>query len=103
MEELNIGRSDVRDPTAGLNEEDKTVLMHATEAEWVLYLRSALQALCLMEDLDDVAPLSRDPPCTTAEICVDLYIKFTELASEQSGRPVGAPMLREWVLALGDQ
>ena len=36
-------------------------------------------------------------------VCVDLFIKFTELASEQSGRPVGAPMLREWVLALGDQ
>ncbi len=56
-----------------------------------------------MEDLDDVAPLSRDPPCATAEKYMDLYIKFTELASEQSGRPVGAPMLREWILALGNQ
>ena len=77
--------------------------MHAAEAEWVLYLRSALQALCLMEDLDDVAPLSRDPPCATAEIYMDLFIKFTELASEQSGCSVGAPMLGEWILALGDQ
>ncbi len=73
-EELNVGRSDVKDPNAGLNEDDKKVLTHAAEAEWVLYLRSSLQALCLLEDLDDVAALSRDPPCATAEIYMDLLI-----------------------------
>ena len=34
---------------------------------------------------------------------MSIYIKLCELASKQTDRPVGAPMFREWITALGGQ
>ena len=86
-----------------LLEEERGVTMHATQAEWIVDLRSAMRYLIEFEELDDVASLMSDPPCAAPEVYVDLLLKFQDLAAEHSGRPTGAPMLRQWVEALGGQ
>ena len=109
--ELNDGRavdqpifdSMSRMSRSELHDQEREVKMYAAETEWVLYMRSCLRTLTDLEELEDVASLASDPPRATAEVYMDLVLKCTELASEQSGRPVGAPILREWVNALGDQ
>ena len=44
----------------------KMVTMHASEAEWIIVLRRAIQALCRTEKMSKLVPLSQDPPSASA-------------------------------------
>ena len=66
-------------------------------------LRRGLGHLTELEQLDDVASLMDDPPSASPAVYMDLFVKFQDLAAENSGRPVGAPMLGDWLAAIGDQ
>ena len=77
--------------------------MHAVNAEWVLTLRRGLWHLTQLEMLDDVASLMEDPPSSSPAVYMDLFVKLQTLAAENSGRPVGAPMLASWLDLIGDQ
>ena len=85
------------------HEREQRVRMHAVRAEWVLNLRRGLRHLTELEMLDDVASLMDDPPSASPAVYMDLFVKFQTLAAENSGRPVGAPMLGDWLAAIGDQ
>ncbi len=89
----------------GASPEDfgKLVTMFASEAEWIICQRRAIQALCRIENLTKLVPLSQDPPSASASTYMSIYVKLCELASQQTNRPVGAPMFREWITALEGQ
>ncbi len=43
-----------------------------------------------LEQLDEVASLMSDPPSASPTVYMDLFLKFQDLAAENSGLPVGA-------------
>ncbi len=86
-----------------MDDREQRVSMHAVNAEWVLNLRRGCWHLTQLEMLDDVAPLMEDPPNSSPVTYMDLFVKIRTLASENSGRPVGAPMLASWLDLMGDQ
>ncbi len=107
INELNFGRETDKPifekMSPELHEGKQEVRMLAVQAEWVLSLRTGMKHLIWLEELDEVASLMSDPPCASPKVYMDIFLKFQDLAAENSGRPTGAPMLRKWLEAIGDQ
>ncbi len=105
--ELNFGRKTDKPifekQSPELHAREQRVRMHAVRAERVLNLRKGLKHLTDLEQSDEVASLLSDPPSASPTVYMDLFLKFQDLAAENSGRPVGAPMLGDWLEAIGDQ
>ncbi len=66
-------------------------------------LRRGLWHLTQLEMLDDVSSIMEDPPSSSPATYMDLFVKLQTLASVNSGRPVGAPMLEGWLNLIDDQ
>ena len=94
IDELNFGRKTDKPifekQSPELHGKEQSVRMHAVRAEWVLNLRKALKHLTELEQIDEVASLMSDPPSASPTVYMDLFLKFQDLAAENSGRPVGA-------------
>jgi hypothetical protein len=88
-----------------LTKKEKSLRMHANNAEWVLFLRRCIYHITQLEKLDEISSIVLDPPSSTPDVYMNLFMKIQTLASVNDARPVGAPMMEGWLtisMAIGN-